>query len=337
MQIDFHHGVTYVLARLAGFDPESATTIATSAQYVDDALYDGCITFPDGPDYYCIRSAHNDKNLKLDVITATNPKYNEEIWAAFHFLPGNGGVSLEEANSIDPSAKLVCKPNSPLAQDMVQECINRRNDSNSLHRLGITMHVYADTWAHQGFAGIVTNDLNDVNDINASVLFNLLLRAGDEALPPLGHLRAYHYPDHPFAEWSYNKNDNTFVERKNLDIFLDAADNIFKVMQRFLNPEGVIREFEDQDLKQLKLMLSGTTSENEHERHQAWLTNVASGAFSFGIDPFPTYDKKYDLKKFATYDSFVNSDWKKFHDALSEHRSFILETLIPKYQITFNI
>lgn len=335
MQIDFHHGVTYVLARLAGFDSESASTIATSAQYVDDALYDGKITFPDGPDYYCIRSAHNDKNIKMDIITATNPKYNEEIWAAFHFLPGNAGLTAE-ANGVELSSKLICKPNSPIAQDMVQECINHRNDINALHRLGITMHVYADTWAHQEFAGIVTNDLNDVNNINASI-FNLLLRIGDDALPPLGHLRAYHYPDHPFAEWSYNKNDNTLIERKNLDIFLDAATNMFKAMQKFINPEGIIKEFEIQDLKQIELMLREATSEDENERHTAWLNNVASGAFSFGPDPYPTYEKKYDFKSFDSYDSFVNSDWKNFHDALNEHRSFVLDILIPKYNINFNI
>jgi hypothetical protein len=335
MQIDFHHGVTYILARLAGFDSESANTIAISSQYVDDAMYDGKISFPDGPDYYCIRSAHNDKNLKLDIITTTNEEYNEEIWVAFHFLPGNSGLSLSEANDIDPLAKLVCTPNSPVAQDMVQECIEHRNDTNALHRLGITMHVYADTWAHQGFAGIVKNELNDVNNIDAEML-NSLLRIGDEIFPPLGHLKAYHYPDHPFANWSYHKSDNSLVERKNLDIFLEAAENMFKVMQKFINPTASIRDFKSEDFDQLKLMLLETNSEDEHERHQAWLNNVTSGAFSFGIDQFPAYEKKYDFKNFDSYTSFIDSDWKKFHDALSDHRSFILETLIPKYQINFS-
>ena len=37
METDFHHTVTYVTARLAGFGREDAGTIARSAQYVDDA------------------------------------------------------------------------------------------------------------------------------------------------------------------------------------------------------------------------------------------------------------------------------------------------------------
>jgi hypothetical protein len=37
MQIDFHHAVTYLCARMAGFAAAEAEIIAYSAQYVDDA------------------------------------------------------------------------------------------------------------------------------------------------------------------------------------------------------------------------------------------------------------------------------------------------------------
>ena len=45
MQIDFHHTVTYVVARLAGFKASEAQTIAYAAQYVDDATQDGTVRF----------------------------------------------------------------------------------------------------------------------------------------------------------------------------------------------------------------------------------------------------------------------------------------------------
>ncbi|MGB7413949.1 MAG: DUF6765 family protein, partial [Thermosynechococcaceae cyanobacterium] len=48
MQIDFHHGVTYVVARLAGFQHEEAQIIAYAAQYVDDATNAGTIGFNNG-------------------------------------------------------------------------------------------------------------------------------------------------------------------------------------------------------------------------------------------------------------------------------------------------
>jgi len=38
MQIDFHHAVTYVVARCAGFPHDDAAVIAYAAQDVDDAI-----------------------------------------------------------------------------------------------------------------------------------------------------------------------------------------------------------------------------------------------------------------------------------------------------------
>jgi len=45
MQIDFHHTVTYVAARLAEFEHEEADIIAHAAQYVDDATSSGTVYF----------------------------------------------------------------------------------------------------------------------------------------------------------------------------------------------------------------------------------------------------------------------------------------------------
>lgn len=66
MQIDFHHTVTYVVARAAGFSHPESETIAYSAQYVDDATDLGLVQFylgdpaksKIGPTYTRISSAH---------------------------------------------------------------------------------------------------------------------------------------------------------------------------------------------------------------------------------------------------------------------------------------
>ncbi len=85
MHIDFHHAVTYVCARLAGFTHAKANIVAYSAQYVDDATNSGTIRFDNGAMYTRISSAHkmvdyrNSKALK-----------NHRVWIPFHFLPGNG-------------------------------------------------------------------------------------------------------------------------------------------------------------------------------------------------------------------------------------------------------
>jgi len=355
MNIDFHHGVIYVLARLTGFEPNHANIIAYSSQYVDDACNKGVITFSNEPHarYYRINSSQNLNNPLEDVKTYTQDDvFNQHIWVPFHFLPGNAGRKLAEGDEgLTFLDKIICKPNSPVAQDLVAECLKRKDDKYSLYRLGITMHVYADTWAHQGFAGI-NDPMNDVTDINTNNLDDLLTNATNKALPPLGHGRALHFPDYPFLEkWSYTNGSGQQVTRKNHSEFLDAAINIFRALQLFLKPNEQPRDLLPQDLSQISLMLSATTSPNENERHQAWLNDIRNGAFSFGPEEPPFYPPngkgigswKYAALKTAdiwdtcfefTFDkSFLTCDWKMFHDALQAHRFYVLHDLLPQYGI----
>ena len=45
MQIDFHHGVIYLLSRIAGFNAEQSSKIAYASQYVDDATNSGTVSY----------------------------------------------------------------------------------------------------------------------------------------------------------------------------------------------------------------------------------------------------------------------------------------------------
>jgi hypothetical protein len=145
MQIDFHHATTYVAARLAGFPRDSADIIAHAAQYVDDCTSSGIINFDNEALYSRISSAHK----MLDPRNADDLA-NHLVWIPFHFLPGNDGLG-EGQNPIGTFInKLICKPDSPIARQMVRQTILEQDRPYGLHRLGVAMHVYADTWAHQG-------------------------------------------------------------------------------------------------------------------------------------------------------------------------------------------
>jgi hypothetical protein len=88
MQIDVHHAVTYVCARLAGFLHEHAEVVAHSAQYVDDATAQGQIWFDNGMFYERTASAHQTVDYRNALAVA-----NLRVWLPFHFLPGNCGES----------------------------------------------------------------------------------------------------------------------------------------------------------------------------------------------------------------------------------------------------
>ena len=137
MEIDFHFGATYVVARLAGFDHGQAEIIATSSQYVDDTVNSGAIRFRSGESYFRISTAHEltDYHIALSAD-------ERRTWVPFHFLPGNDPTG-------DPSRafynRIVCRPHSEVAKEMARLCIAKQDPSHGLHRLGITAHVFIDT------------------------------------------------------------------------------------------------------------------------------------------------------------------------------------------------
>ena len=48
MNIDFHYGVVYVVARAGGLSCDAARTVAHACQYVDDATTPGILRFAGG-------------------------------------------------------------------------------------------------------------------------------------------------------------------------------------------------------------------------------------------------------------------------------------------------
>ncbi len=355
MQIDFHHGVTYVVSRLAGFEHHEASIIAYSAQYVDDATNSGIIKFDNGWCFNRISSAHR----MLDYRNFQELS-NHRVWIPFHFLPGNGGLPANQSPPGHINQKLICYPNSYVAQDMVRECIAQRDEKYALHRLGITMHVYADTWAHQGFLGI-NDKLNDAIELldadgkrNQRLMDRLASFFIGEALP-LGHGTVLGNPDKPYLRWGYINGHGTRITRNNPRDFLEATQHLYLALKRYRlgDPDAVVPPLNTIDRSKIAHYLETLTDSSGHNRHQAWLKAINQGEFSFGPAPVNVQlsyvDKGRDSWKFNALgteklkdspedifpfrDDFLKSDWKLFHDALQTHHFYVLHELLPNYGI----
>lgn len=362
MQIDFHHAITYVVARYAGFAHGNAETIAHAAQYVDDATNDGVLLFDNGAMYARIASAHRMLDYRNMEKLA-----NHHAWIPFHFLPGNQG----KAAGTNPDApfrdKIVCTPNSPVAQDMVRACIADRTLANGLHRLGVTMHVYADTWAHQGFSGIndQINEVSDVRDENDNPDPSLLHRVQDYFgdffddatsqfvgnVLPLGHGAALSYPDRPYLRWFYTNGKGEKVTRDNPQDFLLAADHMCRAMRRYQlgEPDADVAGLSDEQKLTLEQLIRDTKDEDGDVRHAVWLRAIARGQLGFpavrlnyiakGVGSWKhqaigdTRRKQKKSQQFPYHPSFLDSDWKHFHDALIAHRHQLLYRILPRYGI----
>ena len=232
IQKDFHYDVIYVLAKWAGFDSNEAFKLAYASQYVDDANNTGRIKFTNKASYTRTSSAHE----TLDILNNANDVENHNTWLPFHFLPGNAGYQKEQAPAMDFENLLVCTSNSYVARDMIKEVITTCNKENGIYRFGIALHTYADTWAHHGFIGAVT-DKNKVRNIRRKIfsedlkpidIVDELKNKGIDDFLPVGHGPALSSPDMPFLEeWRFEYFDERGEQIfKNTESFLEASDTI---------------------------------------------------------------------------------------------------------------
>ncbi len=361
MQIDFHLCVTYIVSRIAGFGHREAETVARCAQYVDDATNSGTLMFDNGAMYTRTSSAHKTLDYRN-----FNELANRHVWLPFHFLPGNKGKKAGENPDGSFIEKLICRPGSFIAKDMIHACITNRNTQYGLHRLGITMHVYADTWAHEGFAGVNhrVNAITRIDDRKTSdAAFALKLKCFfgdifDEAacrfvcdILPLGHGAALSLPDKPYLKWNYIDGTGNMVLRDNPSSFTEAAHEMCKALQRFRagNPDADVSGLSDADRDRIMRMMTVITDENGDERCKKWIEALKEGYFGFPpvtLNYIPKgkgswkheaigTDKTTDAEdeKYPYSPSFLGSDWKFFHDALIAHRFSIINEILPRYGI----
>ena len=164
----------------------------------------------------------------------------------------------------------ICRPHSPTAIGIARNAASFFCDPNSaaslggfgLHLLGVTMHVFADTWAHQDFMGPASKAINGIGERvrtgffpsattnewpsligqedpskyakivkftdsdwrgTAHVRVPAFLQLGENKAAFRGHGQVGHWPDHSALVWDYApKWSSTSYIRVNPVVFLDA-------------------------------------------------------------------------------------------------------------------
>ena len=265
MQKDFHYYATYAAAYLAGFSHEESMAICYSAQFVDE----------------CSRTYL--KGIRAPISAATTQLQEEmadartdliglqditRIWASFHFLPGDlyRNPKVRCSRAYRRKYRLICGPDGELAADTV-----RLARGKSLEAAGIAMHVIADTWAHQYFAGTPSVVINNVSgyfyeiilkdgkpeehkisfnhnpatadDLEKREYTNTMFQSSENSVMNLGHGRAGHFPDYSFARYRYMPawaDYNEVVKDNPADYSLAFSQMIYAL--KYL--KGDIEEFE---------------------------------------------------------------------------------------------
>lgn len=356
MQIDIHFTAIYVLCRITGMKSEYAEIVATSSQYVDDAVFRHALKFKNGGVFKQIMTGH-----KFLYPRDFDVREILDVWIPFHYLP--------KGDKDDPEA-LVTAPNSK-ALALLLEDIRNSSSANVLYRLGIGLHCLADAFSHQDFKGL-HDSYNDVEllygaeekgykESTGRLPGKLLDRWCADCLI-VGHSEVLNNPDIPYAEWSYSRWGKTMKVNNLEEIYLPGIKNIYDYLVYFLakNPQFcsnlTIKSFDDY-LEQFRTLLSFRGSKGE--RYENWLKGIRENLFQYEDyderDQFLSYNEKewfkeavevievskaknihyqkYDYHAFRKKSGFEESHWVKFMQAAAEHQFLIVHCLLPELGI----
>ncbi len=269
MDFDFHYYATQGAARISGWDEKDANIIANAALFID---YCDWSTFG----YYF--SLDDKRELGFPVLTSQFATWTEllhkadcSIWTPFHFLPGNfiptsGPVYNEGLHKVRKTKKdstnveYLCRPYSSLVKKMMDHThqkYNKIKDQDritALNLVGVRMHTFIDTWAHQDFCGFD----NSINDCGLSVKQRVYEKDGQkkikkldivftekfasdrydfEAAPPganIGHGRMGHLPDMSWLQMYYQPEWLLSDDNSDLEGYC-YRDNPQQYQEAFLN------------------------------------------------------------------------------------------------------
>lgn len=354
MQIDMHYYGTYAMARAAGITRDAAKIIATAAQFVDDNAAKDSIEFRDGGRLDAEATAHHTvdrKNIDLED--------QRKIWVPFHFLPGNHGKTYTE--------QLVCRKDSEIAQDMVKHNLSLADRPYALPLIGITAHVYADSFSHYGFSGISSRRNKIVNDSfkfkgldtktekyildkakkfkenypeEDGFLTNIKSWFAEKLSGALGHGAAVTFPDRPYLKWSFKYEDpeRDSGERDNPATFLEGCEALHKLFRNFSKARPDCTETKFASFSDIKKEVEGILirQEPKNKRIQAWQNAAKNGnLFATGPETIPRYNadlwhnERENLIRKKDSGTVTRLSVYRFYQAAAVNRTYILRILLP--------
>lgn len=208
---------------------------------------------------------------QTNLINAIDPNIQRYVIMPFHFLPG--GL---------PQKYGMVVPNSMMSVGLVNMSIKMK----STYALGIALHTYADTWAHQGFTAFE-------EDCNKVISWETAYRA---IVPNIGHADIGNLCDIVDESWQDYRLPKGKRRVINFDRFIDALKHCFIALK--LANEG-------------KLVTPGSVSFDEWEPIEDfwkdWLNiedfndrcDVISPAIPYHMDDHRFHDDGYEMFQYA--------------------------------------
>ena len=203
MNIEFHYYIVHFLCKHAGFSPQEAQVVSYSSQFIDHNIITYAIDT--GRETY--------RTIPTQNYGFWDQAFPKEVYIPFHFFPGDPDhpACARADGKVNP---LNCTPNSPLLKELLISGLR----SKDLYRIGIALHTYADSWAHQNFSGA----LEDWNALEQRSL-----------VPSIGHAHALKKPDVLDLMWKDPRLPGDRRTVSNRARFFRAARQIYKYLRTY--------------------------------------------------------------------------------------------------------
>lgn len=276
MDISFHFFAVKTMAMVAGYEESIANSIANYSQFIDDFNWYRYCNVSSIPDYVT-----NDKTLDLvitnnifmkiinpattgfydivDLASLVLPRSQKFTVAPFHFIPQNATKVRQNDYRTYPAVWGDGSYISKMLEDAVNDLLNckDRNEYKYIYmHLGMLLHTFADTYAHQKFTGYntwenkvkltkVQNNITgrDETEIYRSKIMEWLNTLGrivpDFAAMSIGHMLIKHVPDltHLTFSMEYRETQsgrNVVYTRSNTEVFTDLCRGMINILRRGL-------------------------------------------------------------------------------------------------------
>ncbi|AHC15067.1 hypothetical protein L21SP2_1684 [Salinispira pacifica] len=217
----FHYYAVKFLALRGGIDEDNAEIIAFSSQLVDRSLIPVQVDTGAGAPYV-IQPTHH--------FGFWDKSQEDEVWIPFHFFPSGDAVqAATRLKGKRPETPELVIPDSPPVKELLITGLKTRNP----YRVGIALHSYADSWAHQNFLGR-NSGINRIENFNP--------------IPPAGHAQIGRNPDIWNLNWIDPRLKPELQIADNSRRFMAAAEKIYKYLATYSR-----RSFHDWELVKMEL------------------------------------------------------------------------------------
>jgi hypothetical protein len=261
MDINFHYFAVKAIALSVGFEESKAQTIAEFSQFIDDFDLYADMALEEVPEdarrfaakkggWYAFRPVTTGFNSYYDYYRLRNEDIQRWLVAPFHFIPGSKLSEIPDGHRIALRTQKAAIGDRTLIDQLLFAAMNRylerpEDDTKDLIRIGMLLHIFADTHSHDGFSGFAgwenhglirtAHDIDNGANIDVNIERLHLLKS-------VGHANVGTLPDRSnwFIHFTQKKSGGPtdyshHVFHNNTDSFLDASKEITRYLSYCLN------------------------------------------------------------------------------------------------------